>query len=770
MTFGISSAFCRRDCVPSFFSSRSQSYGLLCLFFLFFQTLDVEGIYRGLFALRETKLVLDLEVMPTPADLQPPSNQLQTTRSSRRRDVGGAPGLQKRGIGAFEDTSTRNPRSSRSAGQEVLRGGNRGTSNRVDDVAAMATPARSGGGRPKRPSERQVLAEMTVDPDLPLPLPTFHGMFLEGVAQQQPRNKVIGRNSNQQRRFPAGSRTDDPTPASIGGGGTTAVENYHHGYFVPGVVAPRQRQSHSLPQELRAISTTPTPERRLPSSNGGAGTTGGTGKRHRVRSRSGSAPTSRGTSPAPPPRPPASAAAVAALEKHGGKAVSTPRPEPGSAAALASAREQRRYTSRAVDELRQEMREREGRLERELDRLRQSRSQRTAPANATPAVDSEPAAKAAPAATVGGNRVAVLASRGRRRKGRPLSRPLASKVNPAASFKVAGEEKGDEGGDDKITPPVAPSPTVKTTADAQAQTALDGMQLYFQPQPTVRDALRTIEEENRQTIPSTISLPSASNAKGQQTERWADGGGGSKGNYLDDSSFSSSSVSEGGGDLGRNQLCPRQVSPPPPVVFIEGEGRNTSWRPSDDDQLLQRGGGGGAGAGDSDTLREAPDGGDGGRVLTVTGEGGDDGGGGNKSEGVAEPREIRVTTGRLQSAGSGSETGSEGLGARVQDEVWVQLASMLALSTSEQTAGQTKAGDTAAAEAPASDAAAFHPVEQAPTVSPELLDLMREVVGQQKGIGEERSALMQVCRNRHVWRCGGKVDFVCYFVYFGVFF
>lgn len=703
----------------------------------------MEGIYRELFALRETKLVLDQEVMPAPADLQPPSKQLNTARSSRRQDVGGAPGVSKRGISTFEDTSMRNPRSSRSAGEQVLRAGN--ASARVDDVATMATQARSSGGRPKRPNERRVLAEILVDPDLPLPLPTFDGTFLGGVAQQQSGNKVLDRNSNQQPRLPAGSRPDDPKPANLGGGGTTAVENFHHGYFVPGVVAPRQRQSHSLPQELRAISTTPTPERRLPSSNAGAGPPG-TGKRYRVRSRSSSTPTSRGTSPLP--RPPASAAA-AALEKHEGR-VSTSRPEPGSAAALASAREQRRYTSRAVDELRQEMREREGRLEQELDRLRQSRSQRTAPAMTTPAVDSEPAAKAAPAPTVGGKRVA-MSSRGRRSKGRPSSRPLASKANPAASRKLVDEDKGDQGDDGKISPSVAPTPRIKT-ADAQAQTATDGVQLYFQPQPTVRDALRTIEEGNHQTIP-TASLPSASNAKGQQTERSEDGGGdgGSGGHYFDESSFSSSSVSDGGGDLGRSQLCPRQISPPPPVVFIEGEGRNASWRPSDDDRLIRRGGdgsggcGGGGGAGDGyeDVLREVPGGGDGGRVLTVTGRGGDEGRGGDKGEGVAEPREIRVTAGQLEYAGSEPE--SESLGARVQDEVWVQLAGMLGLSTSEPTTGQSKANGTAAAEASAA-AEAFHPVEQAPTVSLELMDLMREVVGQQKGIGEERSALMQVCR------------------------
>ncbi|CAN0311000.1 unnamed protein product, partial [Pylaiella littoralis] len=214
--------------------------------------------------------------------------------------------------------------------------------------------------------------------------------------------------------------------------------------------------------------------------------------------------------------------------------------------------------------------------------------------------------------------------------------------------------------------------------------------------------------------PSATLLPSASNAKGQQTGRSVDNGGGG-GDYFDDASFLSSSVSasEGGGDLGR-QFCRQRVSPPPPVVFIEGEGRNVSWRPRDDDRLLRRDVGGGAGG--AEVMRGVPDGGDARLILTATGGGRDDGEGGDEGAGEAEPREIRVTTGQLESAGSESEN----LGARrVRDEVWVELAGMLALSTSEPTAGLTNVVGTTAAELPAAGEAA-QPLEPAPTVSPEL--------------------------------------------------
>lgn len=698
----------------------------------------MEEIYRELFALREAKLALDQEVMPAPADLKPPSTELEATRWSARKRVTGVPGLSKRGIGTFQESSKRYPRSSLSTGHGALQGGFRGTITRDDDVA-QAMCARSSGGGPRRSSERRVLAEMQVDPDLPLPLPTFNGTFLATVAEQQPENKAKGRNSNQPPRLPAGGRSDDPKSARIGGRGNTAGGILHHGYFVPGVVPPQQRQSHVLPQELRAISTIPTPERPLPSSNAGAGTTG-TGKRHRARSKSSLARTRRESSPAPPSGPPASATAAALVKRGGG--ASSPRPEPGSAAALASAREQRRYTSRAVDELRQEMREREGRLERELDRLRQSRSRRTSPANTTPAGVSEPAAKPTPASTVCGKRGTVLASRGRRSKGRSLSRPLVPKVQPVVSRKLVDEQTGDQN-DDDVTPPLAPTPAVET-ADAQAQTAIDGVQLYFQPQPTVRDPLGAIEEEIPQTSP-TKTLPSASNTHVQRTERSAENGDGG-GHYFDDASFSSSSVSDGGGDLGR-QLSRRWVSPPPPVVFIEGEGRNVSWRPSDDDRLLRRSGGGGG----EEVMEEAPGLG-GARLFTTTGGDGDDGAGEEEGEevGKAEPREIRV--GLLASAGL-EPVNPE---AHVQDQVWVQLAGMLALSASESTAGLPTGQATAAAGKPSIEKE-VDPLEQAATVSPELLNLMREVVGQQKEMGEERSALIQVCSKWQVEQRGVKL-------------
>lgn len=196
------------------------------------------------------------------------------------------------------------------------------------------------------------------------------------------------------------------------------------------------------------------------------------------------------------------------------------------------------------------------------------------------------------------------------------------------------------------------------------------------------------------------------------------------------------------------------MSPPPPVVFIEGEGRNVSWRPADDDQLLRldgssgraaglRGGGGGS----AESNRQVVDGGDAGLIFPAA-----TGGDGEENEMAGEEnaspgaRAIRVTTGRLEVAGSGSEK----LAVGVQDDVWVELAGMLALSASESPAGSSNA--LASTENPA--------VEEKPAVSPELLGLMREVVGQQKEMGEERSALMQV-RSRLLvlagWRGGGEL-------------
>ena len=728
----------------------------------------MEGIHRELFALREAKLALDQVVAPAPVGLQRQTTELETSSSARRKR------LSKPAATSVAGGTERYQRSSISAAAAARATGRGG---RAGDVAAAlsaaaATRARGGGGT-RRSSGRRALAELQVDPDLPLPLPTFpsRGKFLGGDAEQP--HSVQGKQNNathqQQQQRPVG----DPKPGRSGGdrGDPAGADDPFHGYYVPGVVSPRQRQSHGLPRELRAISTIPTPEKRVPPAarRGGARATAVTGQRRRVRSRSSTAVAAAAATGgvktrAAPPRPsapaPASAAAATSEARGGGGVRSRRPPEPGSAAALASAREQRRVTIQAVDELRKEMLEREGRLERELDTLRRTRSDRAALAGATAAGNSGPAPKAAPpvpaATNVGGKRRAASTSRGRPSKGgRPSSRPAATAKAKAkakkypVSGRVLGGEKRERDDDDGNNLPQesAARPVARPveTADAQAQTATDGVRLFLQPQPAVRDAFRAAEGRRR-TSPRRMPA-SVSAAQAQQT-----------GTDADDGSSTASTSAGDGSSLDPRIGGRRLLSPPPPVVFIEGEGRNVSWQPADDDRLLRldggstgrlaglRGGGtarSGGGGGSTEEIQGGFDGGD--AELTFVADTG--GGGGRENETAGEEnaspetRATRGRTGRLEVAGSEPE----GLAAGVQDDdVWVELAGMLALSASESPAGQ-QSNELASTETPAAaGGAAATPLEQKPAVSPELLALMREVVGQQKEMGEERSALMQV--------------------------
>ncbi|CAM9188640.1 unnamed protein product [Ectocarpus sp. 4 AP-2014] len=710
--------------------------------------LDVEGIHRELFALKEAKIALDAAIMLTPTD---PTQRQQrrgaadrhTTSSARvaNRASGGVQGVSRRGGSAAVagGGGERSYRRTVAAVSTEARVGTRG--GRASDVAAAAAVAATGGVS-RRPSDRRALVEMQVDPDLPLPLPTFpgHGKLLGGKAKHHSNN-----HQQQQASFGNNLPGDLKHASSGGRGGGEADQpggGHYHGYFVPGVVAPKQRQSHGLPRELRAISTIPTPEKR-PASRAIASS----GQRRRVRSRPALAQPSSARRadavPVAPPLPRQSAEATTIGPASGVYGVSASRPDPGSAAALASARDQRRSASRAVDALRKEMLEREARLERELDRLRDSRSQRAASAAVTetgPAPKAAPAPKATPAPAIGRRRGSTAsaaarggggggASRGRRRA--PLSsRVQATKQKPAGAGAVAGAVSRDsvgeeaEGADDdgdedaRGSRPVARS---VETADAQAQTAADGVQLFLHPQPAIREALRAGANQPSPTR-------HAAGAHHQQTK--------STGNvfgehYLDDASFLSS-VSGGGKEddssLGRQLGGRRHVSPPGPVVFVEGEGRNRSWRPADDDRLLRGEGGSSAaafgatsatGAGGAEVL----DGGDA-RLIVAAKEGGRE----EDDDGRPE-RDIRLTTGRLEAAVEAPES--------VQDGAWVELAGMLAMSAAPPTARPS------ISETPSGEVQAGKNSTEAAAASPELLDLMREVVGQQREMGEERSALMQ---------------------------
>ncbi len=757
------------------------------------QAPDLEAIHRELFALREAKLALDQVVMPAPADPSRPAADRETTSSARRRGAGGAAGPSR-----YSPTAAaRAERYQRLSGPAAsARAGSRG--GRAGDVAAARARAAAGGeggGGTRRSGERRALAEMQIDPDLPLPLPTFpgHGKFPGGAAEQKHGGRGKDGSTEQQQQQQQQQQRQDGglgghnMTATVGGGGESVnIGGHYHGYFVPGVVVPRQRQSHGFPPELRAISTIPVPEKRVASTSGGAAAAG-TGQRRRVRSRSTVATkTGRGATPPPPSRPPApepAAVTVAAASERvsgggagSGRGVSSRRPEPGSAAALASACEQRRHAVNAVNELRKEMHEREDRLERELEKLRQARSLGGgvggggALAATTAGGNPRPAPKAAPARTVAeAKRRAALASRGHRAKGRPRSRPLASRVErPPASDREAGEEERDQrdGGNPPTSAP-ATAATVIETADAQAQTAADGVQLFLHPQPSVRSALRRADDQ-RSLQPAAAKVPaSAPNTRAQQTgRRISRSYGDDDGHYFydDDGSFESSSVSEGygaAGGGGGGRIGGWRLSPPPPVVFIEGEGRNASWRPSDDDRLLRRdggsgggGGGGGVGGGDggggdggTEAMREVLSGGDARLILTAAagrGDGGGDDALGGPNDASPDLHEIRLTTGRLEAAPE-SELEKLGDGGNGQDDVWVELAGMLAMTASDQTAGQPKPAAAAAGETPAAERGSSSSAE-VPAVSQELVGLMREVVGQQKEMGEERSALMQVRR------------------------
>ncbi|CAN0078765.1 unnamed protein product, partial [Hapterophycus canaliculatus] len=372
---------------------------------------DIEGIHRELFALREAKLAIDGVVMSTAVDPQDPIAAHRTTSSSgRRKVVGGAlggTGLSKRSATtrAIKGRTQQAHRVSASSVTAAVRGSGRG--GRAVDMAASR--AMAGGAGTKRSSARRVLAEVQLDPDLPLPLPTFPGNgnvnTLEGVVKWQQQLHQVG-SHGQHSNFTQPLRTNG-LPGDLKHKGTNVklAEVHRHGYFVPGVVAPRQRQSHGLPQELRAISTVPTPEKRP------AKATSSSGKRRRLHSRSSAASIKRGTTSALPLGPQAPAITSEARRV----VLSSARPDPGSAAAMALSREQRRYTSQAVDELRKEMREREDRLERELDRLIRSRSPRVgkgAPAAFGGASSREPPKVVAKAGAAGGRSGAASATRG----------------------------------------------------------------------------------------------------------------------------------------------------------------------------------------------------------------------------------------------------------------------------------------------------------------------------------------------------------------------
>eukprot|EP00904_Undaria_pinnatifida_P008910 jgi/Undpi1/5149/HiC_scaffold_19.g08500.m1 len=636
------------------------------------EALDVEGVHRELFVLRETKLALDKSISLKP-----------DFRSFPEREPGHrAPIPSSSAMGARARNKVRANRSASSPAAAT-----------ATVVATRAAAPLSGTGRS---SGRRALAEVQLDPDLPLPLPVFPGYRKQtpplppgggGGISNQDRTK-----NRQQSNF-----FGDTTCFNGGHGSNSAGGD--HGYFVPGVLTPKQRQSHSLPLELRAISTTPQPERWPP-----AGRVTG---RRRVR-------------PSPAKSGVEKVVRVSSPQRQealiSGDRIGSPRLPPESAAALAvardkavaAARDQREGAIRAVDELRKEMREREGRLHRELDRLRRKGA-----------------------------------------FGRAAPNKLIPEGRPCGIDTAEGSSEGIG-----LAKPVE-------TADAQAQTATGEVQLFLPPQPAVQDALKIQDRRLVQPVVDTplVSKPAARaqgrSAGGDNHHRDRGDGDGYDGE-ASPVSLSSLSLSVSEEDRLHPLRGARRVSPPPPVVFLEGGGRNATWRPSDDDRLLRSGGrsggGGGGGGGGAEersgscgvpsigaeAMREVGDGGGEGRGdarLVITAAAGAEEGNGEGGS----TRTLRLTTGRLEAAQEVNEGG------------WVELDDMLPLTaaaTMTEAAAASEMAD-AVGETPAvgGDAKPWGGVSASPTVSPELLDLMREVVGQQKELGVERSALMQALRD-----------------------
>lgn len=609
----------------------------------------------------------------------------------------------------------------------------------------MASPSESSAKRARKPGDtRRALGEIQIDPDLPLPLPTFPGYGKQHLGKGRAVSKC---------GYCHHHGSSDGTNV-VGGRPTINVEpksesRNRHGYFIPGFIVPRQRQSHGLPCELRAIATVPKPEcwsgrkgRRRP-------------RQARLDEPIAVAVAAGIRAPPPPTRAPVNSISG--------------RPTPGSAAAVAAAREQRKQTSRAVAELRKEMREREERLLRELDRFKQQRGHRDA---ATGVVAANPAASSAatgvPTKNIPKRKSAISAAP--RRSYNPAAvyqKPIFSntRVSRRNRFRTGQATTKRQSSPNPAPDPVTGAQIEKTsggssnnsnrvkhavgqvvyrefkTADAQAQTATDGMQLFLHPTPAPGKIVQ--DEERRGMIGAGKNEVTGGDHAQHNINSFkrSKGGAGREDNVSAGSSCSLGSPSSGGGAL---DTVPgiRRVIPPPPVVFIEGDGRNSAWRPSDDDALVNTRGGVGPGATfclpiQRSEQEEPP---------TIDDEMAEKVMDAPKREGKGErnapapltqpPRAIRLSTEHLEAFPYPS--------AAEDDDGWVEIAGLSGLSAAMTTA----AAGAGASERPGASGEDEEKAELVGSIStaiaPELLELLREVVGQQRGLGEERSALMQV--------------------------
>lgn len=677
----------------------------------------MEAIHRELFSLREAKIALDKAVVRFPPDLNPwpevnlagvYARGLPTIADSSRRESAkkrsmfypqsaAVPTAGRGRQGAAHERIARRQNTAVRAGVGVPATTNtRHLTGRSEGGAALV----AGGSSGARTRRRTPLAEVQeVDPDLPLPLPAFPGYvnhFAGGGSECGNAGKEGGGETDRRR---------DLVTAAAGGGDArrSCSGNVHgdrssredHGYFLPGAVAPRQRQGHGLPHELRAIFTTPKPEQWK---GNAAAAAPATKRRGQTRPKPSKTFASRPAPPTPPPMNADSPLKRRDWDEQGhtpadgsgdGERVRSSRIRrrgvsgawvgPGSAAAAAAARAHRRNTSKAVEDLRKEMREREDRLMVELDRLRKERAERAA---------SGAASGVGYGSTTDGRRsIAQPATAVKRRAGlldrkrKPRHSALSASARRYKSVNVylgknrvgggGGGGSGSDGGaggrarvlgrttgvgggdapsdnrrsraigeDDNGTqsrhvrseaepslrvPFAGVAPSYKTcesatvavsavtsshepgrpghdpkvaernraaveTADSQPQTAADiveGVHIYLPPAPPTHSDVIRGGEHNFTLLQTPPASGRMQNQGADEVTVAATAGGSSVAE-----SWRKREGDRGGYAVRQGDTYPgvvagqREMIPPPPVVLVEGEGRNVAWRPADDDRLL----------------------------------------------------------------------------------------------------------------------------------------------------------------------------------------
>lgn len=652
--------------------------------------------------MREAKIALDKAVALSSSEFECSSNGVSDGRSGRRSTTFSS---------STRNATKRIPLYLRPPAVAVA-GGRQGASHdrraRPENYTAAVGSAGSARGR------RAPLAEVQIDPDMPLPLPAFPGYLklfsrsgdgAPGGADE----KFAGKNSDRRYLYP----TSNGSGNIYGGGGGTgnrSTQQHHHGLFVPGVVPSRQRQSHGLPQDLRAIFSVPKPER-------GPGNPPAVKLRAPRRPKPAVAPATAlmnnpGGSPLLFPskvKPPTKRQGREDQDNGGGggddRNAVNPRPRykvgvvPGSAAATAAAREQRKRTGKALEELRNEMREREERLMAEFERFRKKRAQRsragagsrspdfvassggggggggeggdvskarissmagrrsaahqrsTATSNRASLADRQRRPRSS-ASHPSGRRFNLASAYGSKKRGgvvtwagrdsggrnnsnrgnvraansdnnkkmqsylapvlvrgmspaQPGDRRTVSESTPADGISGAVSRSSGEGcaGDDKQRAGGDKGENVQKT-DAQAQTAMDvmeGAHIFLPPAPAPPAGFLE-GERGEEDAPRSGKFASESG----RDEGFVPAAAAVAADGVPVVDAVGRSEGDGGGETGFERdgyfvdvAGYGEVIPRPPVVFIEGGGRNMAWHPSDDDRLLSGrvGGGGGGGEG-----------------------------------------------------------------------------------------------------------------------------------------------------------------------------